>query len=107
MSVPGPLSQQADIEAIPRWWGDVLPGAHYSDRIWGNAIRSAELLESGVGRDRVLHGLMTMGVVDWSKPNEIGSHHQEVMCHGTAMAVRITKRLYTLEDRVGPSLDLS
>lgn len=88
-----------------RWWDDDLPECHFSDRIWGNAIRTAEFLyhHDSTPRDRVLHGLMAIGIQDWKAPtNKRNAINAEAMRHSSAMVARIVRRLYTLEDRVSP-----
>jgi len=101
MRAPGPNLRAANLVELNTWWFDKLSECHFSDTIWGNAIRTVEYLESdSVPRDAILHGLIRMGVKDWSQPDRIQGTDMEIMRHSSSMAARLMKRLYLLEDRV-------
>ena len=44
MRSPGTLTRATDVEATNKWHRDVLPECHYSDKIWGYAIRTSKYL---------------------------------------------------------------
>jgi len=104
MCAPGPNLLAASLAKLNTWWFNRLSECHFSDTIWGNAIRTVEYLESNrVLRDAILHGLIRMGVKDWSQPNRIQGIDMEIMRHSSSMAARLMKQLYLLEDRVSRS----
>ena len=109
MRSPGPLTRATDVEATNKWHRDVLPECHYSDKIWGYAVRTSEYLRGvPAPRDFVLHRMMEIGVEDWDSPNRIRAEDQEVLRLATSMIARVTEKIYLLEDRVrGTSSDLS
>ena len=101
MRAPGPNLLTASLAELNLWWFDKLSECHFSDTIWGNTIHTIEYLESNcVPRDAILHGLIRMGVKDWSQPNHIQGTDMEIMRHSSSMATRLMKQLYLLEDRV-------
>jgi len=102
MRSPSIAVQATDIEAISRWWRDMLPELHKSDILWANAIRTREwMLDPAVRtKDPVLHRLMEIGVVDWSGDDKRSDPIAESERFSASMVARLAKRVYELEDRV-------
>ena len=52
--MPSQFLQAGNLEAVNKWRGDKFSECHYSDTIWGNAIRTVEYLEVSGGASKFL-----------------------------------------------------
>jgi len=99
-------------EQIMRWMrgedvNDILAECHYDDRLWGFAIRTAEIWRTSdrdTWRDPVLALLFRMGSFDWEGEDKLLNQAKQAVCLGTATSVRIWNRVIEIQDRVGPAV---
>ena len=91
-----------------RWSEDGLVECHFDDKLWGYAIWVSEelrLRRDGHFSDAVLFNLMEMGVYDWDGKNQQGDQSARALCHSSALAIRLLKRIMEGEKNMSTLLN--
>ena len=105
MRRPGMGGKSSDPETRALWWNDRLPECHWSDKLWGHAIRSTEFVKLAefdrVWDDPALADLIKMGASDWKAPNKMQGPTIEALRHSAAIGSRLANRSILLETKVG------